>query len=115
MKKTITHSAAIATLMAAVPAQSAKVAKPTNFIVIHLDDMGYGDLTLTGATGYSTPNLDQMAQKGMFFSHYYSAQAVSSASRAGLLTGCYPNRVGFSGAIDHTAKMGISDQEETIA
>lgn len=115
MKKTITHSAAIAALMTAVPAQSAKVVKPTNFIVIHLDDMGYGDLTLTGATGYSTPNLDQMAQKGMFFSHYYSAQAVSSASRAGLLTGCYPNRVGFSGAIDHTAKMGISDQEETIA
>ena len=46
----------------------------------------------------------------MFFSHYYSPQAVCSASRAGLLTGCYPKRVGFHGALDHTAKIGINDQ-----
>ncbi|TNF40603.1 MAG: arylsulfatase [Bacteroidetes bacterium] len=89
--------------------------KPTNFILIYMDDLGYGDIALTGAIGYTTPNLDKMAASGMFFSRYYSPQAVCSASRAGLLTGCYPNRVGFRGALDHTAKTGINAEEETIA
>lgn len=89
--------------------------KPVNFIIIYLDDVGYGDLSLTGALNYETPNIDKMAAGGMFFSHYYSPQAVCSASRIGLLTGCYPNRVGFSGALDHSAKIGISSSEETIA
>jgi arylsulfatase A-like enzyme len=75
----------------------ASAEKPTNFILIYIDDMGYGDIALTGAIGYTTPNLDKMAASGMFFSRYYSPQAVCSASRAGLLTGCYPNRVGFRG------------------
>src|SRR5690554_5964667 len=77
--------------------------------------MGYGDLSLTGATGYKTPHIDRMANEGLFFTHYYSPQAVSSASRAGLLTGCYPNRVGFAGALGPTSEVGISDNEETIA
>jgi len=89
--------------------------KPTNFIIIYLDDVGYGDISLNGAIGYSTPNIDKMAASGIFFSRYYSPQAVCSASRAGLLTGCYPNRVGFRGALDHTAKTGINPEEETIA
>lgn len=86
-----------------------------NIILIYLDDMGYGDLSLTGATGYTTPNLDKIAGNGMFFTHFYSPQAVCSASRAGLLTGCYPNRIGFSGALSHRSVTGISDDEETIA
>ncbi|QGY47927.1 sulfatase-like hydrolase/transferase [Maribellus comscasis] len=88
---------------------------PPNIVLIYLDDMGYGDLTLTGATDYSTPNLDKIASHGMFFSHYYSPQAVCSASRAGLLTGCYPNRIGITGALSHRSTTGISDDEETIA
>lgn len=92
-----------------------KSEKPTNFIIIYLDDVGYGDVSLTGALNYTTPNIDKMAAKGMFFSHYYSPQAVCSASRIGLLTGCYPNRVGFRGALDHSAKIGINAEEETIA
>ena len=89
--------------------------QPTNFVVVFLDDMGYGDLTVTGATGYHTPNIDRLCSEGMRFTNFYAAQAVSSASRAGLLTGCYPNRIGFAGALDHSAKRGISDSEETIA
>jgi len=89
--------------------------QPPNFIVIMLDDMGYGDLTVTGASGYHTPNIDRLCNEGMRFTNFYAAQAVSSASRAGLLTGCYPNRIGFAGALDHTAKVGISQSEETIA
>ena len=90
-------------------------AQPTNIVVVFLDDMGYGDLTVTGATGYHTPNIDRLSNEGMRFTNFYAAQAVSSASRAGLLTGCYPNRIGFAGALDHSAKTGISQDEETIA
>jgi arylsulfatase A-like enzyme len=104
-----------ATLAAFSPGCAEKAEKPVNFVVIYLDDMGYGDLSLTGATGYKTPNLDKMAREGIFFTQFYSPQAVCSASRAGLLTGCYPNRVGFSGALDHSARYGISPEEETIA
>jgi len=88
---------------------------PPNIVLIYLDDMGYGDLTITGAIDFKTPNIDNMAAKGMFFTHFYSPQAVCSASRAGLLTGCYPNRIGLSGALSHRSNVGISDDEETIA
>ncbi|MCC8146681.1 MAG: sulfatase [Bacteroidales bacterium] len=88
---------------------------PINFILIHLDDMGYGDLSVTGSSGYLTPNIDRLSMEGMRFTHFYSAQAVSSASRAGLLTGCYPNRIGFYGALNPNAKKGLSPAEETIA
>ena len=86
-----------------------------NFIIIYTDDLGYGDLTKTGAIGYQTPNLDRMASQGMFFTHYYAPQAVCSASRAGLLTGCYPNRIGLAGALGPSSQIGISADEETIA
>jgi len=89
--------------------------EPVNFVLIYLDDVGFGDVSVTGALNYSTPNLDKMAANGLFFSYCYSPQAVCSASRAGLLTGCYPNRIGFSGALDHTANVGINAGEETIA
>ncbi len=91
------------------------VDKLPNIILVYLDDMGYGDLTLTGATGYRTPNLDQMAKEGIFFTNFYSPQAVCTASRAGLLTGTYPNRIGLAGALSHASKVGISSDEETIA
>jgi len=89
--------------------------KAPNVIIILLDDMGYGDLSVTGATGYKTPNIDRLCVEGMRFTHYYSPQAVSSASRAGLLTGCYPNRIGFSGALGPNANVGIADSEELIS
>ena len=89
--------------------------KSPNIIVIFCDDMGYGDLCANNATGFSTPNLDRLAAEGMRFTNFYAAQAVSSASRVGLLTGCYPNRVGFSGALAPDAKIGINPEEETIA
>jgi arylsulfatase len=87
----------------------------TNFIIIFMDDMGYGDLGCNGAIGYETPNIDKMATEGMRFTRFYSAQAVSGASRAGLLTGCYPNRISMHGAPSHVTKTGIHDEEETIA
>ena len=89
--------------------------KHTNFVVILMDDMGYGDLRSNGAIGYVTPNLDRLANEGMQFTRYYAPQAVSGASRAGLLTGCYPNRIGLSGAPFPGSTHGFHQDEMTIA
>jgi arylsulfatase len=86
----------------------------TNFIVINLDDVGYGDFSYNGAYGYSTPNIDQMASDGMRFTHFLAGQPISGASRAGLLTGCYPNRIGFSGAPGPNSLYGIHPEEMTL-
>ena len=86
-----------------------------NIVIIFTDDQGYGDVGCFGATGFDTPNLDRMASQGMKFTNFYSAQPVCSASRAGLLTGCYPNRIGISGALFPHHKVGINDDEVTIA
>jgi arylsulfatase A-like enzyme len=86
-----------------------------NIILIFMDDLGYGDLSCYGATQYKTPNLDKMASQGVRFTSFLSAQAVCSASRAGIMTGCYPNRVGISGALMPDAKIGLNPNEETIA
>ncbi len=114
MASAVTSAFALSLPLLATAGEAEKNEHP-NFIIIYLDDMGFGDIGQTGAIGYQTPNIDRMAKEGVFFSHYYSPQAVCSASRIGLLTGCYPNRVGFSGAIDHSAKHGINPEEETIA
>lgn len=89
--------------------------KKPNVIVILMDDLGYGDLSCYGASQYQTPNLDQMAKNGVRLTNFLSAQAVCSASRAGLLTGCYPNRIGISGALFPNSPVGINKDEETIA
>lgn len=86
-----------------------------NIVLIYIDDMGYADVGCYGATGYTTPNIDGLAAEGMRFTSFYVAQAVCSASRAALLTGCYPNRVGIFGAYNDQAKVGIDSDEETIA
>jgi len=86
-----------------------------NVVLIFLDDMGYGDLTVTGALNYQTPNIDRMATEGTRFTNFLTAQAVCSASRAALLTGCYPNRLGLSGALRPGSTIGLNPDEETIA
>ena len=100
---------ALLLLALALPVRAAD--RPPNFVIIFVDDMGYGDLSCYGATGYSTPNIDRMAAEGMKFTDFYVGQAVCSASRTALLTGCYPNRVGILGALSPRSKVGISDHE----
>jgi arylsulfatase A-like enzyme len=90
-------------------------AAPPNIVLIFTDDQGYGDVGVYGAVGFSTPNLDRMAAEGLRFTDFYVAQPVCSASRAALLTGCYPNRVGISGALGPGARHGIHDRETTLA
>jgi len=86
-----------------------------NVVVIFTDDQGYGDLGCYGAQGFETPHIDRLAREGVRFTDFYVAQAVCSASRTALLTGCYPNRVGILGALNPASKNGIHDNETTIA
>lgn len=86
-----------------------------NIVIVFTDDQGYGDAGCFGGKGFTTPNLDQLAREGSRFTNFHVAQAVCSASRAGLLTGCYPNRIGIHGALGPSARHGIHDDETTIA
>jgi len=86
-----------------------------NIVIIFTDDQGYADVGVFGAKGFETPNIDCMAAEGTKFTDFYVAQPVCSASRAGLLTGCYPNRVGILGALFPDSQHGIHDDEMTIA
>lgn len=97
-----------------VAGQASDANSKPNLVLIFVDDMGYGDLSSYGAIQYKTPNLDRMAAQGVRFTNFYAAQAVCSASRAGILTGCYPNRVGISGALSPHSKTGLNPEEEII-
>lgn len=87
---------------------------PPNVIVIFTDDQGYEDVGCFGSD-IPTPNLDRMAAEGMRLTDFYAAQAVCSASRAALLTGCYPNRVGIHNAYMPNARTGLDTSEMTMA
>lgn len=114
MKKTSYLSILSLLLIFGFTSQKPKTQLP-NIVLIFMDDLGYGDLGVTGAHDYETPNIDRLAHEGMRFTNFLTAQAVCSASRSALLTGCYPNRIGFSGALMPTAKVGINNNETTIA
>ena len=98
-----------------VPSTSAAVDRPPNVVLVFADDLGYADVGVFGARGYSTPHIDRLAAEGVRFTDFYVAQAVCTASRAALLTGAYPQRVGLTGALDHRARHGISADETTLA
>ena len=89
--------------------------KTPNVVVIFIDDMGYADIGPFGAKAYPTPHLDRMAKEGRKFTDFYVTQAVCSASRAGLLTGCYNVRVGILGALGPKSSHGINANEVTLA
>lgn len=99
----------------AAVARPATPERPPNVVLIFADDLGYADLGCYGAEGIKTPNLDRLAREGTRFTDFYAAQAVCSASRAALLTGCYPHRVGIQGALGPGSKIGINAHEMTVA
>ena len=102
-------------LLALVAPASIHADKTPNVVVIFIDDMGYADIGPFGAKAYPTPHLDRMADEGRKFTDFYVTQAVCSASRAGLLTGCYNVRVGIHGALGPKSSHGINANEVTLA
>jgi len=82
-----------------------------NIVILFADDLGYGDLGCFGAKSHKTHKLDQLASEGTRFTSFYVSQAVCTASRAALMTGCYANRVSLFGALNHESNVGIAESE----
>ena len=94
---------------------TAQAAQP-NIIFIFVDDQGYYDLGCYGASEVKTPRIDGLAREGTQFTDYYAAAPICSPSRAGLLTGCYPRRVGNAIWVHRAdSPSGIHPQELTLA
>ena len=91
--------------------------KPPNVIVIISDDQGYADVGFHGSKEIFTPNIDRIAKNGVVFSEGYVSYAVCSPSRAGLITGRYQNRFGYTRNILLAPKdslMGLPLSEQTL-
>ena len=88
--------------------------KPPNIVLIFADDLGYADLGCFGSTTIRTPNIDSLAREGIKLTNFHVPQAVCSASRTALLSGCYPNRLGILGALGPNSKNGIKDAENLL-
>jgi arylsulfatase A len=91
-----------------------------NILLINCDDLGYGDLGCYGSTLNETPHLDQLAQEGVRFTDFLMASPLCSPSRAALLTGCYPPRIGFGyldglGVLFPGHRLGLNPDEVTLA
>ena len=103
-------------LISSISSLLATDARQPNFILIFTDDQGYGDLGCFGSTTIRTPHLDRLAKEGRKFTSFLSASSVCSPSRAGLLTGCYPKRIGMhQGVLFPTSTTGLNPEEHTIA
>jgi len=88
--------------------------KQPNIVFIFADDMGYSDLACYGSKVNRTPNLDQLAKDGIRFTDFYSASPHSSPSRAALLTGRYPVRMGINNVFFPESYTGIPETEITL-
>jgi arylsulfatase A len=98
-----------------LPITLAAADRPPNVVIVFADDLGYADVGCFGNKSIRTPNIDRIAAEGVRFTDFYVAQAVCSASRTALLTGSYPNRVGILGALGPASRIGINDNETTLA
>ena len=99
-----------------VNATDALAASKPNVVFILVDDQGYYDLGCYGATEVKTPHIDALARGGVRLTDYYAAAPICSPSRAGLLTGCYPRRVGLATWVQRAdSPAGIHSDELTLA
>ena len=106
----------ISLLVSPVTAADTITVRKPNIVFIFVDDQGYYDLGCYGATEVETPNIDAMTAGGVRFTDYYAAAPICSPSRAGLLTGCYPRRVGNEIWVHRAdSPSGIHPNELTIA
>ena len=97
-------------------ATSVAAAGKPNFIIIFTDDQGYGDLSCFGSKTIQTPNIDRLAKEGRKFTSFMVASPVCTPSRAALLTGCYPKRVGMhQHVLFPSSTKGLNPAEHTIA
>jgi arylsulfatase A len=95
---------------------NAQASTQPNFVIIFPDDQGYGDLGCFGSTTIRTPHLDRLAMEGRRFTSFLVPSSICSPSRAGLLTGSYPKRIGMAkGVLTPGSTTGLNPTEHTIA
>lgn len=101
---------------ASSPAQESEAMRRPNIVILFTDDQGYGDLSSYGHPTLHTPHLDALAAGGTKLTQFYVASPVCSPSRAALLTGCYPKRVGMhKHVIFPQYDYGLHTDEVTLA
>jgi arylsulfatase A len=88
--------------------------KKMNYVIVLVDDMGWTDCRCFGSKYYDTANIDRLASEGMRFTNGYAACAVCSPTRASLLTGRYPARIGITDWIRARFQGGRADPEEKL-
>ena len=96
----------------ALPAQNTK--KP-NVIVVLADDLGYGDVSISGSKTIQTPNIDRLGLEGVNFKNGYATSATSTPSRYALLTGMYPWKVKEAKILPGDAPLLIDTKQYTLA
>lgn len=96
-RRELLRSAGIGAAALSLPAAQPSSRKP-NIVVIFLDDSGWGDFSPFGKPRYPTPNVEELARQGCSYHNFYVPQAICSASRSALLSGCYPGRTKLFGA-----------------
>ena len=112
---TLTLGLGLHAVTQAAPASAKDLSQP-NIVLIFNDDQGYQDLGCYGSPDIRTPRVDQLAAEGMRFTDFYVASPVCSASRAALLTGCYPNRIGVKGVFfPNRDSGGLNPEHVTLA
>ena len=98
----------------------AQSATAPNILLVFTDDMGYGDLGCYGSKQIPTPNIDALAASGVLCTQAYVTAPVCAPSRAGLMSGCYPQRFGFEHNLNYRsdvdeATIGIPNERPTMA
>ena len=101
-------SASVAHVQAA-----AETSKP-NVVIVFVDDLGWTDLSCYGSTFHETPNIDRLAGQGVMFNSAYASCSVCSPTRASLLTGKYPQRIGFTDYLNPGKRTGSNSAETHI-
>src|SRR5262245_58644026 len=92
---------------------SARAADRPNFVLILIDDLGYGDIGPFGSRRNHTPNLDRMAKEGMRLTSFYGCP-VCTPSRAQFMTGCYAKRVSLPHVLFPASSLGLNKDEHTL-
>ncbi len=99
-----TRRSFLATLAAPLTASAQRARKP-NIVFILADDLGWNDTAVYGSKYYETPNIDRLATRGMMFSNAYAASPLCSPTRASILTGLHPSRIGITTPSAHLPQV----------
>src|SRR5262245_63852493 len=109
-----TSAILLASLCCVQRAERGQTQRP-NIVLILADDLGYADIGVYGSRDIPTPNIDRIAREGVLFTDAYVSSPYCSPSRAGLLTGRYPQRFGYEFNPDGSPEYGLPLSETTLA